>query len=115
MRELALGLLRPGEIFRVAFKESTLGLINGIVLGILLGVVAYLWKGKLFLSFVIGAALAYSWCTLLHSLFMESELLKIASVIHVKGICNSGPKEATNFLYQEMSRKNYEDGCDVSI
>lgn len=58
LRELSLGLLRPGEIFRVAFKESTLGLINGIVLGILLGVVAYLWKGNLFLSLVIGAALA---------------------------------------------------------
>jgi magnesium transporter len=58
LRELSLGLLRPGEILRVAFKESTLGLINGIVLGILLGAVAYLWKGNLFLSFVIGAALA---------------------------------------------------------
>lgn len=58
LRELALGLLRPGEILRVAFKESTLGLINGIVLGILLGFVAYLWKGNLFLSLVIGAALA---------------------------------------------------------
>jgi magnesium transporter len=58
LRELALGLLRPGEILRVAFKESTLGLINGIILGILLGFVAYLWKGNLFLSLVIGAALA---------------------------------------------------------
>ena len=58
LRELALGLLRPGEILRVAFKESTLGLINGIILGLLLGFVAYLWKGNLFLSFVIGIALA---------------------------------------------------------
>jgi len=58
LRELALGLLRPKEILRVAFKESTLGLINGIILGALLGVVAYLWKGNLFLSLVIGTALA---------------------------------------------------------
>ncbi len=58
LRELALGLLRPREIIRVAYKESTLGLINGLLLGILLGIVAYLWKGNIFLSFVIGTALA---------------------------------------------------------
>ena len=58
LRELSLGLLRTGEIIRVAFKESSLGLVNGVVLGVLLGVVAYLWKGNIFLSFVIGAALA---------------------------------------------------------
>ena len=58
LRELSLGLLRPGEILRVAFKESTLGLINGIILGVLLGFVAFLWKGNLFLSLVIGTALA---------------------------------------------------------
>jgi magnesium transporter len=58
LRELSLGLLRPREILRVAFKESTLGLINGVILGVLLGFVAYLWKGNLFLSLVIGTALA---------------------------------------------------------
>lgn len=58
LRELALGLLRPGEIFRVALKESMLGVVNGIMLGILLGAVAYLWKGNIFLSLVIGTALA---------------------------------------------------------
>ncbi len=58
LRELSLGLLRPGEILRVAMKESLLGIINGIMLGILLGGVAYLWKGNIFLSLVVGGALA---------------------------------------------------------
>ncbi len=58
LRELSLGLLRPGEILRVAMKESALGIINGILLGILLGGVAYLWKGNIFLSLVVGGALA---------------------------------------------------------
>lgn len=49
---------KPWEILRVAFKESALGLVNGVVLGILLGTVVYLWKGNNFLSLVIGAALA---------------------------------------------------------
>lgn len=58
LRELALGVLRPGEIMRVAFKESSLGMVNGIILGLLLGGVVYVWKGNLFLSGVIGIALA---------------------------------------------------------
>ena len=58
LRELSLGILRPGEILRVAFKESSLGLLNGLVLGVLLGAVAFIWKQNLFLSLVIGAALA---------------------------------------------------------
>lgn len=58
LRELSLGILRPGEILRVAFKESSLGILNGLVLGILLGVVAFIWKGNFILSLVIGSALA---------------------------------------------------------
>lgn len=58
LRELALGVLKPGEIMRVAFKESSLGIVNGIVLGLLLGGVAYIWKDNLFLSIVVGTALA---------------------------------------------------------
>lgn len=58
MRELSLGLVRPTEILRVVMKEAGLGLINGIVLGMLLGAVAFLWKGNVYLGVVVGAALA---------------------------------------------------------
>lgn len=58
MRELTLGVTRPRDIFRVLMKESAVGIINGIVLGILIGLVAFLWKGNLALSFVVGTALA---------------------------------------------------------
>ena len=57
IRELTLGLIRPNEFLRIAWKEGILGIINGIVLGILLGIVAYLWKGNIWLSMVIGIAL----------------------------------------------------------
>ncbi len=40
------------------FKECSLGLINGTALGLLIGGVAYLWKGNLVLSAVVGSALA---------------------------------------------------------
>lgn len=58
MRELSLGLVRPTELLRVIRKEASLGLINGLALGLLLGGVALLWKGNPWLGLVIGGALA---------------------------------------------------------
>ena len=58
IRELSLGLVRPGELLRVLAKESGVGLINGMVLGSLLGGVALLWRGNPYLGLVVGAALA---------------------------------------------------------
>ncbi len=58
MRELALGIVRPKDAFRVWRKEATIGVINGIALGILIGLVAWVWKGNPWLGLVIGTALA---------------------------------------------------------
>ena len=58
IRELSLGLVRASELARVLVKEAGLGLINGLVLGALLGGVAQLWKGDPTLGIVVGSALA---------------------------------------------------------
>jgi magnesium transporter len=58
MRELSLGLTRPVDLFHVLKKELGVGVINGIVLGILIGIVAWVWKDNAFLGIVIGLALA---------------------------------------------------------
>ena len=58
MRELALGIVRPRDAFRVWRKEVTVGVINGIALGILIGLVCWIWKGNPWLGLVIGCALA---------------------------------------------------------
>jgi magnesium transporter len=58
MRELSLGLTRPVDLFHVLKKELGVGVINGIVLGILVGIVAWVWKDNVFLGIVIGLALA---------------------------------------------------------
>lgn len=58
MRELSLGLTRPIDLFHVLRKELSVGIINGIVLGILIGIVAWIWKGNLYLGMVIGLALS---------------------------------------------------------
>jgi len=58
MRELALGLTRPVDLFHVLKKELGVGIINGIVLGILIGFVAWIWKDNVYLGVVLGLALA---------------------------------------------------------
>jgi magnesium transporter len=58
LRELTLGVVRPSELMRVLQKELGVGVINGIVLGALLGMCAGVWKSNLWLGLVVGGALA---------------------------------------------------------
>jgi magnesium transporter len=58
IRELTLGIIRPRDVMRVWLKEGGLGLINGLALGLLLAIVAILWKGNPYLGLVVGSALA---------------------------------------------------------
>ncbi len=58
MRELTIGVSKPRDLPRVLLKECSVGIINGIALGVLIGVVAFLWKGNVYLSAVVGVALA---------------------------------------------------------
>ena len=54
--------LTTTDAFRVWLKEVAVGAINGIVLGLLIGVVGWLWKGNAWLGAVVGlgGALALS-------------------------------------------------------
>ncbi len=58
MRELSLNIIKPFEVLRVWWQEISVGLINGTVLGMLVGVAAWLWKGNAYLGLVVGGALA---------------------------------------------------------
>jgi magnesium transporter len=58
VRELSLGLVRPEELRHVFLKECSLGVLNGLCLGLLLGGAALLWKGNPWLGLVVGGALA---------------------------------------------------------
>lgn len=58
MRELSLGVVNPAEILRVWYQEVSVGLINGLVLGVLIGLAAWLWQGNVYLGLVAGGALA---------------------------------------------------------
>jgi magnesium transporter len=58
LRELTLGIAKPVDVFRIWLKEIGVGFINGLALGLLLGAVAWGWKGNPYLGLVVGAALA---------------------------------------------------------
>ena len=58
MRELTLGVAGVRDVLRVWWQELKVGLVNGLALGVLLGGVAWLWKGELGLAVVVGVALA---------------------------------------------------------
>jgi magnesium transporter len=57
IRELTLGLVKPHELFYVWLKEAGIGVLNGLILGTLIGAVAFMWKGNVYLGVVVGTAL----------------------------------------------------------
>ena len=57
MRELSLGVTRESEVWRVWMGELSVGLINGAALGALVGLIAYLYGGNVYLALVVGIAL----------------------------------------------------------
>lgn len=57
LRELSLGVIKPFELLRVLWQEASVGLINGAVLGTLIGLAAWIWKGNIYLGLVVGGAL----------------------------------------------------------
>ncbi len=57
IRELMLGLAKPGDVWRVLIKEVQVGVINGCALGVMLGSIAWFWKGSAMLGFVVGFSL----------------------------------------------------------
>jgi magnesium transporter len=58
MRELTLGLVKPFEVVHVVLKEAAVGVVNGIVLGALLGVVSIFYTGNGWFGLVVGGAMA---------------------------------------------------------
>jgi magnesium transporter len=57
IRDMALGELSPGDGRRALFKETLLGLLNGLVIGLIVALVSYLWKGSSLLGLVVGIAM----------------------------------------------------------
>jgi magnesium transporter len=57
VRSMALGEVPRRMGFRLLVRELSLGTIHGVVLGLVVGIVAYLWKGNFNLGLVLGVAM----------------------------------------------------------
>ncbi len=57
IRSLALGEVTSGDALRAFRKELAIGLINGVALGMAIGLIGYGWKGSLMLGCVAGVAM----------------------------------------------------------
>jgi magnesium transporter len=57
IRALALGEVAAGDSLRVLRKELAIGLANGFLLGLAIGLLAFGWKGSLMLGVVTGVAM----------------------------------------------------------
>tara|TARA_B100001167_G_scaffold104313_1_gene63781 strand:- start:340 stop:1332 length:993 start_codon:yes stop_codon:yes gene_type:complete len=57
VRSLALGEVPRRMGFRLLVRELSIGTIHGVVLGLVVGIVAYLWKGNFNLGLVLGGAM----------------------------------------------------------
>ena len=58
VRSMALGDIGSGNARHLLSKEVRIGLVHGLALGVLVGLVAWLWQGNAYLALVVGLAMA---------------------------------------------------------
>jgi magnesium transporter len=57
IRGLVLREISPQKVWKLILKEAWIGTVNGLVIGLVTGLVAWLWHGNPFLGVVIGLAM----------------------------------------------------------
>lgn len=57
IRSITLGEVSPANARHLLLKELGLGVVHGLALGVLVGVIAYFWKGSEYLALVVGIAM----------------------------------------------------------
>jgi magnesium transporter len=57
VRSMALGEVHPRDMFRLLRKEWALGATKGAIFGSALGLIAWVWKGNVYLGAIAGLAL----------------------------------------------------------
>lgn len=57
VRAIALGEIGPNQATRTVLKEAVTGLLQGVLVGVVVGAGVWLWKGNLVLGTVLGLAI----------------------------------------------------------
>lgn len=60
VRSIALGEISKDTARKALIKEATLGLLNGMAIGIVIAVITYVWQGNMVLGLVIGLAMIFN-------------------------------------------------------
>ncbi len=60
VRGIALGEIRSGHGLKALLKESWLGLLHGLSIGVIVGGIAYVWTGSWMMTFVVSLAMVLS-------------------------------------------------------
>jgi len=60
IRGIALGEMTAGVLRRVLYKEVWLAFMTGMANGLVLALIAYLWKGSWLLAIILGVALVFN-------------------------------------------------------
>ncbi len=92
VRGLATGEINKDKIFAVVWKETQVGILVGIVCGLVLSVMAYLWQSSPTLGLVVGLSMAFSIST---ATILGSLVPVVINRIGVDPALASGPFIAT--------------------
>jgi len=57
VRALALDKIQPRSLWRVMGRQALVGLIQGTIIGIVVGFGVFLWRGNIYLGLVLGLAM----------------------------------------------------------
>ena len=57
MREISLGLINAADLTRVLIQEAAVSLVIGLLLGVVMFGVTWLWDGNLYMGLVIGGSI----------------------------------------------------------
>ena len=57
MRAIVMREIRPGESWKLVLKEGFVGIVNGLVIGTVTALVAWLWQGNMMLGVVVALAM----------------------------------------------------------
>ena len=63
VRSMALGEVGPGNTRMLLIKEAGLGLVHGLLLGVLVGIIVFIWKGNEYLALVLAIAMTLNLIT----------------------------------------------------
>lgn len=100
MRELSLGLVKPIDAFRVWIKEVSVGMINGTVLGILIGIVA-----QFHLHIIVADKLSSKVKSKLRQCFSDDKAKAIFRPVEIEDVSNKDIPTIAAYLYKTYFTK----------